>query len=648
MKQQEQRPVFFSEILKKYLLERWINKHNKRFFGFGWLNSTKSHAKNERHQPSHGFTLVYIQWVFVSLLVFISGCGSVSNPQTSDDREEKPNEPPYQNMLASVRLKRHKLSSRLMELEYQDKHQQSGNLEFFDIFITRKRLWLLKWAEKILLKLVEDQELVLPSQLNSSAKLKQQSSKGYKENLKVHGSNFNKSSFLYRLDSFLGTVFMNFSGTENQRKLLWFLALNVVVMVAEVISGLLASNLGLAGDGLHMAVDCLGVIGGLIASNLAQTSRNRRYPLNSFRMPFGWQRIEPLFVLINNLVLLVLMVELMGQALWRLPWTDSEQEPSMGFHDQSFVWVAVVGLAVNLYGVFAFHEFHDHAHHNSQNCGHKNDDDHHHHHESKHSISDESHNWLMDSIYLHVLADTLTSVCALFSIWVGYAYTDAWWPIWLDSGLALVCGFVVCWQVFGSLNSVWSVMLMAMDIGDSNNSGDKISAEFPLEVLEFVNAGLRYSIVDLKLFQFVPGELMALARAVTVPDDEVNQTTDDAAIRPANSASQHLVHSINQKFLPLIQHSYGKHFHLIAENCWLDIQTYQSYDNVKNRESLNLHANENHHVESQSPPPASSILININPTSSGQQAHGSHEHNSSSITTSTPSTRIQKSQVMRE
>lgn len=64
--------------------------------------------------------------------------------------------------------------------------------------------------------------------------------------------------------------------------------------------------------------------------------------------------------------------------------------------------VSVLGLGVNLIGLFFFHDHHDHGDHD--NHGHSHGHDHHDH---------ENEN--MYGVFLHVLADTLGSVGVIFS-----------------------------------------------------------------------------------------------------------------------------------------------------------------------------------------------------------------------------------------
>jgi len=121
--------------------------------------------------------------------------------------------------------------------------------------------------------------------------------------------------------------------------------------------------------------------------------------------------------------------------------------------------IAVLGLIVNLVGLFAFdhaHHHHGHAcshskkHDDNQTCSHSHDTHHHHpHHDSKHD------NLIIYGMFLHILADTLGSVGVIISSLLisnfGWTWTDplcsifiavlilvSMWPLLIRSGGALL------------------------------------------------------------------------------------------------------------------------------------------------------------------------------------------------------------------
>ena len=71
--------------------------------------------------------------------------------------------------------------------------------------------------------------------------------------------------------------------------------------------------------------------------------------------------------------------------------------------------VSVLGLGVNMIGLFFFHDHHDHGHDHGH--GHGHDHGHHHHDHGHHDHDNEN----MYGVFLHILADCLGSVGVIIS-----------------------------------------------------------------------------------------------------------------------------------------------------------------------------------------------------------------------------------------
>ncbi|HYG67412.1 MAG TPA: CDF family Co(II)/Ni(II) efflux transporter DmeF, partial [Anaeromyxobacteraceae bacterium] len=118
--------------------------------------------------------------------------------------------------------------------------------------------------------------------------------------------------------------------------------------------------------------------------------------------------------------------------------------------------VAFVGLAVNLGCAFLLRE-HDHGH------DHAHDDDHEHEHEHEH-VDDHPeapdaghHDHNLRSAYFHVLADALTSVCAILALSGGRLL--GW--TWLDPAMGIVGSLVIARWSWGLLRDTSAVLLDA-------------------------------------------------------------------------------------------------------------------------------------------------------------------------------------------
>lgn len=93
------------------------------------------------------------------------------------------------------------------------------------------------------------------------------------------------------------------------------------------------------------------------------------------------------------------------------------------------ILVACLGLAVNLASMFLLGDHHHgHEHHE-----HSHEHDHSHHHHEHH------HDHNLRAAYMHVLADTLTSLLAIIALLLGKFYG---WN-WLDAIMGMVGGLVI-------------------------------------------------------------------------------------------------------------------------------------------------------------------------------------------------------------
>jgi len=249
----------------------------------------------------------------------------------------------------------------------------------------------------------------------------------------------------------------------------WVIGLTSVMMIVEVCAGVLFGSMALLADGLHMASHA-GALG-ITAFGYGYARRHAADP----RFSFGTGKVNSLAGFAGALLLGVFAVIMAVESLERLV------SPVVIAFNQAIL-VAVVGLAVNglsvaLLGV-------DHAEHG--------DDDQVHH----------DHN--LRSAYLHVLADALTSLLAIFALasgkYLGLGWMD---PVMGIVGAALV--------------TRWSIGLAR------DTSGVLLDRQAPepirrkvLAAIE-VEAGDRVS--DLHVWSVGPGIYAAIISVVTDDPD---------------------------------------------------------------------------------------------------------------------------------
>lgn len=178
------------------------------------------------------------------------------------------------------------------------------------------------------------------------------------------------------------------------RKIFQFLLLNLAFMVVQLVWGVWTNSLGLISDAIHMFFDCAAIGMGLFASIMSTWGSDPVFT-------YGYNRVETLSGFSNGIFLILISVFIVFEAIQRIV------EPPIMHNTGQLLIVSGMGLAVNLFGMFAMGGHHHHGH------GHSHGHDHHHHgHDHGH---DHGHSHNMMGVYLHVMADTLGSVGVIIS-----------------------------------------------------------------------------------------------------------------------------------------------------------------------------------------------------------------------------------------
>jgi cation diffusion facilitator family transporter len=212
---------------------------------------------------------------------------------------------------------------------------------------------------------------------------------------------------IHKLDTWKHSHQFTLNAVENEKKTLRVVILTGMMMVIEIIAGWTFGSIALLADGWHMGTHAAALGITLFAYWYA------KHHANNPRYTFGTGKMSILGGFTSAVVLLVVALLMMIESLERF-WNPE----TIQFTEAIFV--AIVGLVVNLVSVYllADHQYaHDHNH------------DHHHGH-SDHNIR---------AAYLHVMADALTSVLAIFALLAGRAF--GW--IWMDALMGIIGGIVI-------------------------------------------------------------------------------------------------------------------------------------------------------------------------------------------------------------
>jgi len=167
-----------------------------------------------------------------------------------------------------------------------------------------------------------------------------------------------------------------------EKKILWVIIFNLVIIVLEILFGLVSNSFALITDALHNIGDVIAVVITYLALRLSAQQA-------TFRKSFGFLRAEMMAGFVNTLFLFLTMFYMIYESVFRLI-TPEGVEPLYMIVVGTVATVAngLSAYILNTLGVSSCS--HDH-----KEVGHR-----HHHHEDAN----------IRSAYLHMLADALISV----------------------------------------------------------------------------------------------------------------------------------------------------------------------------------------------------------------------------------------------
>ena len=189
--------------------------------------------------------------------------------------------------------------------------------------------------------------------------------------------------------------------TQNEQRTMWVVILTAFTMIVEITFGLITKSMALLADGIHMGSHVLAIGLSWVAYILVRRlDKNPNFKGNS-------QKILSLSGYSSGLMLLIFAIVILVEAFGRF------YNP-MDIHFKEAIFVAIIGLIVNIISAFLLHHDHEHSDHN------------------------------IKAAYLHVIADALTSITAIAAL-IG---AMLWNIIWLDSVGAILGSFVIIrWSV---------------------------------------------------------------------------------------------------------------------------------------------------------------------------------------------------------
>ena len=213
----------------------------------------------------------------------------------------------------------------------------------------------------------------------------------------------------------------NRSGETRTRMVLW---LTFVTMIAEIIAGTIFGSMALLADGWHMGTHVTAFLIAVFAYYYA------RKHATSPRYAFGAGKVTILGGFASAIALVLVALFMIAESIQRLFTPHAIQ-----FNEA--IWVAMLGLCVNLCSAWLLH-----------------DQDRHHHHEE---VSQYHHDHNLRAAYIHVLADALTSVLAIIALVTGKYF--GW--TWMDPCMGIVGAVIITRWSWGLLRETGPILLDA-------------------------------------------------------------------------------------------------------------------------------------------------------------------------------------------
>ncbi len=199
---------------------------------------------------------------------------------------------------------------------------------------------------------------------------------------------------------------------KHENKTMWVVLLTAITMVVEIVFGLTTKSMALLADGIHMGSHVLAIgISWIAYIIVRKVSKSEKFKGNS-------DKILSLSGYSSGLMLLIFAIVIMVEAVHRF------YNPVYIVYKEAIL-VAIIGLVVNIASAFLLHHDHEHSDHNIR------------------------------AAYLHVIADTLTSVSAI----LGLTAAMIWDIPFIDTIAAIISSFVIVKWSIGLLKDTGKVLL---------------------------------------------------------------------------------------------------------------------------------------------------------------------------------------------
>ncbi|MEI6131273.1 MAG: cation diffusion facilitator family transporter [Bacillota bacterium] len=177
-------------------------------------------------------------------------------------------------------------------------------------------------------------------------------------------------------------------------RLIFVVALNFVITIAQTVGGLYSGSLSLISDALHNFSDGVAIMISYFAIRISKRGRDHK-------RTYGYKRSSILAAALNSIALIVISILLFKEAITKLIFPQA-------VNGGIVIWVALLGLLANAAGMLLLRKF------------------------SKGDMN-------IKSSYIHLLSDALSSAAVVVGGILIYFFN----LYWVDPVLTLLIGFLV-------------------------------------------------------------------------------------------------------------------------------------------------------------------------------------------------------------
>jgi cobalt-zinc-cadmium efflux system protein len=212
---------------------------------------------------------------------------------------------------------------------------------------------------------------------------------------------------------------------------LYSILITTVVLAAEIIGGIWTGSLALLSDSAHVFTDILALLISYGAFRLAKKPSDENHT-------YGYHRVEVFAALFNGISLAIICVGIWWEAAQRFITPNEIRGVPM-------LIIAAIGLLANVLVALVLKTEHTH--------------DHEHEHSHRHEKDDIN----LNSAYLHVIGDALSSVGVIIAgiaIWLTGA-------VWIDPLISILIGIMIAISSYRVLRRATHILLEGTPVGVS-------------------------------------------------------------------------------------------------------------------------------------------------------------------------------------